>query len=248
MRSLGLHYTNTAPAPGPDRPARGFSPGHSVVNRTMRVHRPRPSIRLACLAVALMTAACSRGRSPVHTEPAPASARAAGTDNPTAAPAPASQPAPSTPEATLAAKGLIVPVEGVPPSRVQDSYTAARGGRTHDAVDIMAPRGTPVLAADSGTVLRLRRNDAGGLTIYQLDPSEQFVYYYAHLDRYQEGLVEGMRLRQGQVIGFVGTTGNAPRDTPHLHFQVMLYRGRGQYWGGDPINVHPFLTRTGRRP
>jgi peptidoglycan LD-endopeptidase LytH len=151
------------------------------------------------------------------------------------------------PEAALAARALIIPVEGVDASRIRDSYTAARGGRTHDAVDIMAARGTPVLAADGGTILKLRQNDAGGITIYQLDPTEQFVYYYAHLDRYQQGLLEGMKIQQGDVIGFVGTTGNAPKDTPHLHFQVMLYRGRGQYWGGEPINPHPFFGRLDRR-
>ena len=149
-----------------------------------------------------------------------------------------------TPEAALAAKALIIPVEGVDPSRVRDSYTASRGGRTHDAVDIMAARGTPVIATDAGVILRLRQNDAGGITIYQLDPDERFVYYYAHLDRYQDGLVEGMKIKQGDVLGFVGTTGNAPKNTPHLHFQVMIYRGRGQYWGGEPINPHPYLNRS----
>ena len=152
-----------------------------------------------------------------------------------------------TPEAALAAKALIIPVEGVDPSRVRDSYTAARGGRTHDAVDIMAPRGTAVIAADAGTIIRMRNNEAGGITIYQLDPDERFVYYYAHLDRYQDGLAEGMKIRQGDILGFVGTTGNAPKDAPHLHFQVMLYRGRGQYWGGEPINPHPFFTRSNRK-
>jgi len=152
-----------------------------------------------------------------------------------------------SPEAALAARSLIIPVKGVDASRVRDSYSAARGGRTHDAVDIMAPRGTPVIAADSGTIFKLRQNEAGGITIYQLDPDERFIYYYAHLDRYQEGLAEGMIISKGDVLGFVGTTGNAPKDTPHLHFQVMLYRGRGQYWGGEPINPHPYLTRHGRR-
>jgi murein DD-endopeptidase MepM/ murein hydrolase activator NlpD len=186
------------------------------------------------MACVLLLAACSRAR--VATEPSPATARS-----------PDSPADRLTPEAALAAKGLIIPVQGVDPSRVRDSYTASRGGRTHDAVDIMAPRGTPVIAADSGTILKLRQNEAGGITIYQLDPAERFVYYYAHLDHYREGLVEGMPIRQGEVLGFVGTTGNAPKDTPHLHFQVMLYRGRGQYWGGDPINPHPYLNRTGRR-
>src|SRR5262245_30012398 len=119
-----------------------------------------------CAAVSL--AACSRGH--VSTEPQPAAA-------------PATAPAENlTPEAALAARGLIIPVKGVDPSRISDSYTAGRGGnRTHDAIDIMAARGTPVVAADKGTILKLRQNEAGGITIYQLDPNERFVYYYAHL-------------------------------------------------------------------
>ncbi|NUQ13063.1 MAG: M23 family metallopeptidase [Gemmatimonadaceae bacterium] len=214
----------------------------------MRPTRSRPWSGLPVLLVGvLLSTACARGHAPLRTEPSPGPAPdSIGTPSPASA-----QPSgarPGTLHALLAAKGLIVPVEGVAPARVRDSYTASRGGRTHDAVDIMAPRGTPVLAADSGSILKLRRNDAGGLTIYQLDHASQFVYYYAHLDRYQEGLAEGQRLRQGQVIGYVGTTGNAPKDAPHLHFQVMLYRGNGQYWGGEPVNPHPFFTRPGRRP
>ena len=193
----------------------------------------RHALAVAC---AVSTAACSRAR--VSTAPEPVR------DSSSTVPV---EVADLSPEAALAAKGLIIPVEGVDPSRVRDSYTASRGGRTHDAVDIMAPRGTPVIAADDGTIFKLRQNEAGGITIYQLDPAERFVYYYAHLDRYEKGLAEGMKVRQGDVLGFVGTTGNAPKDTPHLHFQVMLYRGRGQYWGGEPINPHPFLTRSGRR-
>jgi murein DD-endopeptidase MepM/ murein hydrolase activator NlpD len=196
----------------------------------------RQALAVAC---AVSTAACARAR--VTTEPRPTSPA----DSAYAAAASSTEAL--TPEAALAAKGLVIPVEGVDPSRVRDSYTASRGGRTHDAVDIMAPRGTPVIAADDGTILKLRQNVAGGITIYQLDPAERFVYYYAHLDRYEKGLAEGMKIRQGDVLGFVGTTGNAPKDTPHLHFQVMLYRGHGQYWGGEPINPHPFLTHSGRR-
>ena len=196
------------------------------------------SLRTSGAALCLMTvAACFPG--PVRTKPVPEE-----------------QPPPDTlavealltPEAALAAKSLIVPVQGVDASRVRDSYTAGRGGgRTHDAVDIMAARGTPVIAAEGGTILRLRHNEAGGITIYQLDPDERFIYYYAHLDRYQDGLVEGLKVNQGDILGFVGTTGNAPKDMPHLHFQVMLYKGRGQYWGGEPINPHPYLSRTGRK-
>jgi murein DD-endopeptidase MepM/ murein hydrolase activator NlpD len=159
-------------------------------------------------------------------------------------------PAPSAVPVTemLAAKSLIVPVQGVDPSRIRDTYAAARGGRTHDAVDILAPRGTPVVAADHGRVVRLSTNAAGGVTIYQIDRDERFVYYYAHLDRYHEGLKEGMTLRQGEVIGYVGTSGNAPPGTPHLHFQVMIYRGDGRYWAGEPVNPHPYFTRSEHRP
>ena len=196
--------------------------------------------QLAIAALSLVSlAACLPV--PVRTEYPPE------TRAPDSAAAPTRESVTRAPEAVLASKALIIPVEGVDPSRVRDSYTAARGGRTHGAVDIMAPRGTPVIAADAGTIFRLRQNEAGGITIYQLDPEERFVYYYAHLDRYEKGLVEGMSIKKGDVLGFVGTTGNAPKDTPHLHFQVMLYRGRGQYWGGEPINPHPYLTRAGRR-
>ncbi len=192
-----------------------------------------PALRRSLtVALAVLLAACSRTR--VSTAPQPVATPAAPVEN-------------LTPEAALASKGLIIPVTGVDPSRVRDSYTAARGGRTHDAVDIMAPRGTPVIAADSGTILKLRQNEAGGITIYQLDPGERFVYYYAHLDRYEQGLVEGKVVRQGEVLGFVGTTGNAPKNLPHLHFQVMLYRGRGQYWGGEPINPHPYMRGSSRK-
>lgn len=200
---------------------------------------PRALRTTLAMFVAASVAACSRAG--VTTEPQPAPAA----DSADASVVPATNHL--TPEAALAAKGLIIPVEGVDPSRVRDSYTASRGGRTHDAVDIMAPRGTPVIAADDGIIFKLRQNEAGGITIYQLDPEERFIYYYAHLDRYEQGLAEGMTIHRGDVLGFVGTTGNAPKDTPHLHFQVMLYRGRGQYWGGEPINPHPFLTRAGRR-
>ena len=204
----------------------------------MAAHTTWASYRLTAIASVVLLAACSRAR--ITTEPAAAPA-------PVEASATPGSSSTVSPEALLAAKGLIIPVRGVDASRVRDSYTASRGGRTHDAVDIMAARGTPVIAADSGTIIKLRQNEAGGITIYQLDHAEHFIYYYAHLDRYQEGLAEGMVIRQGDVLGFVGTTGNAPPDTPHLHFQVMLYRGHGQYWGGDPINPHPYFTRSGRQ-
>ena len=119
----------------------------------------------------------------------------------------------------LHARGLMVPVAGVSPAEVPDTFYSPRGGRTHNAVDIPAPRGTPVLSADAGRVLRFARSRKGGLSIYATDETERFIYYYAHLDRYHDGIRKGTPLARGQVIGYVGTTGNANRRAPHLHFQ-----------------------------
>lgn len=142
---------------------------------------------------------------------------------------------------------LMVPVAGVSPDQVPDTFRAPRGGaRIHRAVDIPAPRGTPVLSADDGRVLRLHRSRKGGLTIYATDRSEHFVYYYAHLDAYRRGLAKGAHLARGQVIGFVGTTGNAHRREPHLHFQVLVRPKDGRPWGGEAIDPRPFFTRAGR--
>jgi peptidoglycan LD-endopeptidase LytH len=141
----------------------------------------------------------------------------------------------------------MVPVAGVSPDEVPDNFRAPRGGaRMHRALDIPAPRGTPVLSADDGRVLRLHRNRKGGLTIYATDTSEHFVYYYAHLDAYRRGLAKGAHLVRGQVIGFVGTTGNARGRAPHLHFQVLVRSKDGRPWGGDAIDPRPFFTRAGR--
>jgi murein DD-endopeptidase MepM/ murein hydrolase activator NlpD len=141
---------------------------------------------------------------------------------------------------------FIIPVQGVKPAGVRDNFSASRGTRTHNALDIMAPRHTPVLAAAAGRILRLSTNPAGGITIYQVDTDERYVFYYAHLQGYRKGLRTGMQVEQGEVIGYVGTTGNAPPNTPHLHFQVMRWRADGRYWAGEPVNPHPFLVRQGQ--
>ncbi len=147
----------------------------------------------------------------------------------------------------LHARQLMVPVAGVSPDQVPDTFRAPRGrGRIHGAVDILAPRGTPVLSADDGRVLRLHRNRKGGLTIYATDTSKRFIYYYAHLDAYRRGLANGARLARGQVIGFVGTTGDAHRREPHLHFQMLVRAKSGRPWGGDAIDPRPFFTSAGR--
>jgi len=140
---------------------------------------------------------------------------------------------------------LMVPVEGIDPSELTDTYHAARsGGRIHMATDIMAMRGTPVLAAAPGRIIKLANSGAGGITIYIADASGRYVQYYAHLMGYAPNVKEGLAVEEGDVIGFVGTTGNASPDAPHLHFQVM--RGDANYWNGTPIDVRGFMTKPGR--
>jgi murein DD-endopeptidase MepM/ murein hydrolase activator NlpD len=163
----------------------------------------------------------------------------------------ASQPplasAPSLPSASpgndlLAARQLAVPVQGVPRSQLRDTFEDGRGkGRRHQAIDIMAPRGTPVLAADDGRVAKISSNRGGGLSAYLVDPSGRLVYYYAHLDGYAPGLQEGQAVRRGDVIGYVGTTGNAPESAPHLHFAVMLLSHERRWWGGEAVNPYAAL-------
>jgi len=139
----------------------------------------------------------------------------------------------------LKRKHLEMPVD-VPRDRLHDSFDERRGGglRGHEAIDIMAPRGTPVRAVEDGRVAKLFRSIAGGLTIYLFDPSETFSYYYAHLDRYASGLQNGQQVRRGEVIGYVGSTGNASEDAPHLHFAVFQLNAARQWWKGDPINPY----------
>jgi murein DD-endopeptidase MepM/ murein hydrolase activator NlpD len=145
----------------------------------------------------------------------------------------------------LRALRLMVPVAGTHPDRVRDTYTAGRGSRVHEAVDIFAPRGTAVLAAVDGELLRVTSNTLGGKTIYATDRGRRFVYYYAHLDRYADGTKVGARVRKGDVIGYVGTTGNAPPNTPHLHFQVMRMIDSRQWWEGPPVNPNGYFADAG---
>ncbi len=145
----------------------------------------------------------------------------------------------------LLSRGLEIPVAGVTARRLQDTFDEGRSsGRVHRALDILAPRGTPVIAADSGRILRVKFNSLGGNTIYATDPLGLVVYYYAHLDAYRRGLAEGALVARGDTLGFVGTTGNAPKDTPHLHFQVMRMPPGGKYWDGEPINPYPLFLLT----
>lgn len=136
----------------------------------------------------------------------------------------------------------LVPVAGVRLEELRDNFTQPRGGgRLHGAIDILAPRGTPVVAAVDGTIRKLFTSRAGGVTIYQFDATQERVYYYAHLDRYADDVAEGLFVKQGRVIGYVGTTGNAPADTPHLHFAIETLTPEKLWWKGTPLNPYPLL-------
>jgi peptidoglycan LD-endopeptidase LytH len=140
--------------------------------------------------------------------------------------------------------GLAVPVEGVKPDQLVDTYTQARAGgaRRHDAIDIMAPEGTPVLAAADGRVEKLFYSDGGGgNTVYVRSPDGRWDYYYAHLQGYAPGLHEGQQVKRGQLIGRVGHTGNASPEGPHLHFAINRMQPGERWWQGEPINPYPLL-------
>ena len=136
-----------------------------------------------------------------------------------------------------------MPVQGAAAHALQDSYADQRSGgaRVHEALDIMAPRGTPVLAVDDGAIAKLFLSQPGGITIYQFDPSRRFAYYYAHLDGYAPGLAEGQKVRRGQLLGYVGSSGNASPDAPHLHFGLFRLDAAQRWWTGVPMNPLPYL-------
>jgi murein DD-endopeptidase MepM/ murein hydrolase activator NlpD len=137
-------------------------------------------------------------------------------------------------------RNLRLPVDDADVDLMEGGFAQRRdgGGRGHEAVDILAPRNTPVRAVDDGTIAKLFTSRAGGITLYQFDPTGRFCYYYAHLEAYARGVEEGQRVARGEVIGFVGTTGNAPPNTPHLHFAVFELDAERQWWKGRPIDPY----------
>jgi peptidoglycan LD-endopeptidase LytH len=139
----------------------------------------------------------------------------------------------------LAQRPLQVPVVGIAPARLVDTYLQGRGStRRHEAIDILAPAGTPVVAADDCRVAKLFTSKPGGLTVYQFDPGQHLAYYYAHLQRYAAGVHEGMAVKRGDVIGYVGSTGNADPGTPHLHFAVFRLGDPPKWWQGEAVNPY----------
>jgi murein DD-endopeptidase MepM/ murein hydrolase activator NlpD len=137
---------------------------------------------------------------------------------------------------------LIVPVAGVQPNQLLDTFSDSRSeGRVHDAIDIPAAPGTPVLAAAEGQIIKLFQSERGGTTIYQLSKNQKLIFYYAHLQGYADGLTEGKSVRQGEVIGYVGDTGNAGPGNYHLHFSIAVVTDPKRYWEGTNINPYPLL-------
>jgi murein DD-endopeptidase MepM/ murein hydrolase activator NlpD len=171
--------------------------------------------------------------------------------NATATPQQGTTPAPAPPQSEPTPEGaganipgsLLIPVAGVRAEELRDTYSEARSeGRVHNSIDIIAPKGTPVLAAADGRVVKLFQSDKGGTTIYQRGTDGKTIYYYAHLDRYGDGLAENKEVRRGEVIGYVGDTGNATPGNFHLHFSVWITEDPKRYWDGVNLNPYPLLT------
>lgn len=168
-------------------------------------------------------------------------------------PAPYPEPSPtiqspissnSPQQSYVGAVDLLIPVQGVGSDQLLDTFEDARSeGRVHDAIDIPAPAGSPVLAAADGKIIKLLQSERGGTTIYQLSQDRKLVFYYAHLQRYAEGLVEGGQVKRGDVVAYVGDTGNAGVGNYHLHFSVAVVADPKRYWEGTNINPYPLLRR-----
>lgn len=152
-------------------------------------------------------------------------------------------PAAASPGIPASSAALIIPVAGIKPEQLTDSFDEVRGGgRKHNAIDVMAPAGTPVIAAANGTVEKLFVSKAGGNTIYVRTPDRLAIHYYAHLQEYAPGLHEGQGVRQGEVLGKVGSTGDANPAAPHLHFQILRTSAAQRWWEpATPVNPYPLL-------
>ena len=156
-------------------------------------------------------------------------------------------PAPTLDPGYVGRLKLAVPVLGVKPDKLIDTFKDARSeGRVHDAIDIPAPAGTPVIAAAEGEIIKLFESEKGGTTIYQASKDKKLIFYYAHLQRYADGLVVGKTVWQGETIGYVGDTGNAGAGNYHLHFSIMVTSNPKRYWEGANVNPYPLL-RPGRK-
>ncbi|WP_369943432.1 M23 family metallopeptidase [Xanthomonas medicagonis] len=210
----------------------------------------RPSPTPSAVAAGTPAVAAAAGAAADSAPAAAPTPTEAATANPSPAPAaagaapfpPAAAPAAGMGSDDSASAALLIPVQGVRRDQLQDTFTDARSqGRQHDAIDILAPAGTPVLAVADGSVEKLFDSERGGLTVYQFEPSGRYAYYYAHLQRYADGLAEQQAIRRGQVIGYVGSTGNADPGAPHLHFEIHRLGPERQWWKGESLNPYPVL-------
>lgn len=189
----------------------------------------------------------SRSRSVEPSMPAPPTVEGSG-QVPSVQPPPVNgMPGPATPPSN--APGISLPIDNLQLRDIQDTFNQSRGGgsRKHEATDIMAPRGTPVRAVSDGTIKKLFLSKPGGITIYQFDPTETYCYYYAHLDRYADNLREGMQVKRGDLIAYVGSTGDADPSAPHLHFAITELGPQKNWWQGTPINPYPMLVDAWQR-
>src|SRR5258706_14744521 len=182
------------------------------------------------------------------TAPPPARAQADSATTPLTFVSPTTNISPTAPgPPSPSPAGLIIPVAGVRAEQLRDTFSEARAeGRIHDAIDIPAPRGTAVLAAADGPIVKLFQSARGGTTLYQLSADSKLVYYYAHLDRYADGLLEGHFAKQGETIAFVGDTGNAGAGNYHLHFSIAEISNPKEFWHGVNINPYPLLRKYDR--
>lgn len=209
----------------------------------------RAAFPAACLA-ALALAGCQREPPrtvvvpprPSQLEPVPQRAQPPAGPPVVRAPLPAVRnPGDAEGARLLAERTLMVPVVGIAPAALADNYEQDRGSRKHEAIDIAAPAGTPVVAVDDGRIVKLFTSKPGGLTVYHFDAPGRLAYYYAHLQRYADHLREGMTVRRGELIGYVGSSGNADPQVPHLHFAVFRLGADANWWQGEPINPYPAL-------
>jgi murein DD-endopeptidase MepM/ murein hydrolase activator NlpD len=222
------------------------SPFHDAPGRTLTDDRiVLVLLLLSTLVVVSCATLLDRASAPsiAAVEPAPVRELAPATTAP-AEPRPL-EPPPARQADPLAERHLTLPVRGVDARALRDNFDSRRGRRLHHALDIMAPRGTPVIAADDGRIAKVYRHALGGLSIYQYDPDERFSYYYAHMDRFADGLREGDTVKRGDILGYVGTTGNATPASPHLHFAVSRLGDDRKWWRGTPVNPYPYLAAPG---
>jgi peptidoglycan LD-endopeptidase LytH len=211
------------------------------VHRAMTARRMHHA-RWGVLALVLSLNACALA---IGAPPEGADPRGRPRDSifiPARAPGGDADEAPAAPGTLAPGASLLIPVRGIRAEQLSDSYTSPRsGGRVHNAIDIMAPAGTPVVAAADGTIHRLRTGGLGGITVYQVGADGRTLYYYAHLQRYAAGIREGLPVQRGQVIAYVGDTGNAGAGNYHLHFSVGRLTNPERWWDSENVNPYPLL-------